>query len=185
VALEEEATAMSATSGPPARRPRRIGPWGTAGRLAVAAWFLGSVIRGHLRPGSLNLPPILLGLFGFPAIVLAWHWWRIRRNPRSFEYTSPLAFGVNALIFFALYLTWWYAPRLRITSDAALVFYGMSMLVAALIGYDGCEVLAISNWILRRDDQVGCALFIGVDYLEARRRARHSPPARTPENKAR
>jgi hypothetical protein len=171
---------MSAVRGSPGRRGRRIGPAGTAARLAVAAWFLGSVIRGHIRPGALNLPPVLLGLFGFPAIVLAWHWWRIRRDPRSFEYTSPLSFAVNALIFFALWLTWWYAPRLRITSDAALVFYGMSMLVAALYGYDGCEVLAISNWILRRNDQVGCALFIGVDHLERRWRTRGAPAVRTP-----
>jgi hypothetical protein len=173
---------MSAAPGAPARRRRRIGPVGTAGRLVIAAWFLGGVIIGHIH--AVNPAPILLGLFGFPAIVLAWHWWRVRRNPRPFEYTSPLAFGLNALIFFALWLTWWYAPALRITSDATLVFYGMSMLVAALYGYDGCEVLAISNWILRRDDQVGCALFIGVDYLEARWRARHPEAARAPSERA-
>jgi hypothetical protein len=29
------------------------------------------------------------------------------------------------------------------------------MLLAAARGYAGCEVLAVSNWLLHRDDQVG------------------------------
>ena len=43
------------------------------------------------------------------------------------------------------------------------------MLVAAVRGYAGCEVLAVSNWLLRRDDEVGCAPFWGIDRLETRR----------------
>jgi hypothetical protein len=147
---------------------RRIGLLGTLARVGVGGWFVSSVILGHIRAGSVNAPPLLLGLPGFPAVVLAWHWWRIRRDPHSFQYTSPLSFAVNAAIFFALWLTWWYAPALGVTSDAALVFYGMSMLVAAVCGYDGCEVLVISNLILRRDDQIGCALFFPIDYAEGR-----------------
>jgi hypothetical protein len=52
------------------------------------------------------------------------------------------------------------------TNDAALIFYGASMLLKALRGYGGCEVLAVSNWLLRRDDQVGCAVFWPIDRLE-------------------
>jgi hypothetical protein len=37
-------------------------------------------------------------------------------------------------------------------SATALLFYGTTLLVAALRGYAGCEVLALSNWLLRRDD---------------------------------
>jgi hypothetical protein len=70
----------------------------------------------------------------------------------------------------ALYATPWYAPRLGFTSDAALLFYGASMLLAAARGYAGCEVLAVSNWLLRRDDQVGCVLFTPVDALTRGRR---------------
>jgi len=57
-----------------------------------------------------------------------------------------------------LYLTGWYVPVLWFTSDALLAFYGVSMLLAAVRGYAGCEVLAVSNWILRRDDRVGFSL---------------------------
>jgi len=35
-------------------------------------------------------------------------------------------------------------------------------------GNGGCEVLAVSNWLLGRDDQVGCLIFSPLDALEAR-----------------
>ncbi|MGH3286871.1 MAG: hypothetical protein ACRDPD_19675, partial [Streptosporangiaceae bacterium] len=79
--------------------------------------------------------------------------------------------AVNAVVFAALYATPWYAPSLGFTSDAALIFYGASLLLAAARGYAGCEVLAVPNWLLRRDDQVGCVVFAPVDALERRRAA--------------
>jgi hypothetical protein len=74
-------------------------------------------------------------------------------------------------VFLALYLTPWYAPALSATSDAALIFYGASMLLAALRGYAGCEVLAVSNWLLRRDDQIGCVVFWPIDSVDQRQRS--------------
>ncbi|MGH8878635.1 MAG: hypothetical protein ACRD0P_15040, partial [Stackebrandtia sp.] len=71
----------------------------------------------------------------------------------------------------ALYLTPYYAPPLSVASDAALLFYGASMLLAALRGYAGCEVLAVSNRLLRRDDQIGCILFAPIDHVERRAHA--------------
>ncbi len=38
-------------------------------------------------------------------------------------------------------------------SNAVLVFYGGSMVVAALRGQAGCEVLALSNWVLGLIDE--------------------------------
>jgi hypothetical protein len=38
------------------------------------------------------------------------------------------------------------------------------MLLAALRSCAGCEVLAISNWLLRGDDQAGCVVFAPVDH---------------------
>ncbi len=40
------------------------------------------------------------------------------------------------------------------------------MLLAAARGYGGCEVLAISNWILHRDDQIGCLVLGPIDDYE-------------------
>jgi hypothetical protein len=144
---------------------RRIGVAGTAARLLVGGILVGSVVYGHVT-GGFHLGPWLLGLVGFPALVLAWQWWRARRRSGPLRATGPVAHAVNFAVVLALYLTSWYAPALSVTSDAALLFYGSSMLLAAARGYAGCEVLAVSNWLLRRDDQIGCVVFAPVDHLD-------------------
>jgi hypothetical protein len=40
------------------------------------------------------------------------------------------------------------------------------LIVAAVRGYAGCEALAVSNWLLRRDDKVGCALSAPSNHRE-------------------
>jgi hypothetical protein len=152
-------------------RSRATGVSGTAARVAVGAALAGSVLSGHAARGW---HPVawLLGLLVFPAVVVAGIWWRARRNPATLRAVGPVGHGVNLAVFLALYLTWWYAPAVDVLSDAALLFYGGSMLLAALRGYAGCEVLAVSNWLLRRDDQVGCAPFWPVDAVESRRAGR-------------
>jgi hypothetical protein len=107
-----------------------------------------------------------VGLIAFPVVVLAWQWLRSRRYPARLQATGGLPTLVNMLVFAALVLTPSYAPALSFTSGAALVFYGASMLLAALRGYSGCDVLAVSNWVLGRDDRVGCLVLGPVDQLE-------------------
>lgn len=166
---------MQATHQSPGRddREKRIGPrraigsLGTCARLIVGILLLGSVVQGQVRTGFAPAP-WALGLVGLPALLLAWQWLRARRTPGRLRATGPAGYMLNCAIFFVLYLTPWYAPAFSVTSDAALIFYGASMLLAALRGYAGCEVLAVSNWLLRRDDQVGCVLFWPVDQLEHR-----------------
>lgn len=148
-------------------RRRQTGVVGTSARVVVGLWLAGSVAVGQWT-GTFRPASWLLGLGGFPVAVLAWQWWRARRDPSRFEDTGPVAHLLNIVVFLALYLTPWYAPALSVTSDAALLFYGGSMLLAALRGYAGCEVLAVSNWVLGREDQVGCLVFAPVDYLEQR-----------------
>jgi hypothetical protein len=82
-----------------------------------------------------------------------------------------VATAINIIVFLALVLTPLYAPLLACTSVAALVFYGASMLLAALRGYGGCEVLAVSNWILGRDDQIGCLVLSPIDSAEGSMRS--------------
>jgi hypothetical protein len=53
---------------------------------------------------------------------------------------------------------------------AIWVFFGGSMLVAAVKGYGGCEVLALPNAISGRRDQIGCILYGPIDAAEARHR---------------
>jgi hypothetical protein len=141
----------------PVVRQRQIGALGTIARIIVGALLLGSVIQGHVARGF-HLSAWLLGLVGFPAVVAGLQWLRARRTPTRLEATGVVGHAVNLAVFLALYLS-------EPTSDAALLFYGASMWLAAVLGYAGCEVLAASNWLLGRDDQVGCALFWPVDQL--------------------
>ena len=143
----------------PGRR-RAVGPLGTTARVVVGGVLLGSVTWGHLARGF-RPAAWLLGLVGFPALVLAAQWLRARRTPAPLRATGPVAHALNLAVFLALYL-------LEPTSDATLVFYGASMLLAAAAGYAGCEVLAVPNWLLGRDDQVGCAVFGPLDRRERR-----------------
>ena len=101
-------------------------------------------------------------------MLLAWQWLPAWRMPTRLAATGPVGHARNLAIFLTLYLTLWYAPALEVTSDTALVFYGGWMLLAALRGYAGCEVLAVTNWLPGRDDQIGCAVFWPVDHLERR-----------------
>lgn len=149
-------------------RPRAIGPGGTAARVVVGLLFLAIVLEGELTTRGIDPASVAFGLAGIPAVVLAWQWPRARWGSARLEATRPWQAAVNMAVLAALYLTPWYARPLAFTSDAALYFSGASMLLAAWRGYSGCEVLAVSNWLLDRHDQVGCAVFAPVDYLERR-----------------
>lgn len=123
------------------------------------------VSNGHVETGFKPLS-VALGLVAFPAALLVWRGLRGRSTPRPLRATGPVATTLNILVFSALALTPLYAQPLSFASGAALVFYGASMLLAAIRGYGGCEVLAVSNWLLRRDDQIGCLVLSPIDNLE-------------------
>ena len=102
-----------------------------------------------------------LGLVAAPAALLGWQLVWLRWTSERLDATGPAGFALN----FAIGAPFFMAEPTR---DAALVFYGGSLLLAAVRGYAGCEILAISNWILRRDDQVGCVVFSPIDAVEKR-----------------
>jgi hypothetical protein len=139
-----------------AQTSRGIGHWGTAARVVVGGYLVGTVAYGSFT-GDGTFEPLswLLGLVAFPAALLSWQAWRARRHPvRLVALTGPLGHVATAAVFLVLYGTTWYAPPIDFVSDAALLFFGASMLLAAYRGHAGCEVLSISNWLLRRDDRV-------------------------------
>lgn len=153
---------------------RAIRPFGTLLRVIIGLSMFGSVFYGHFIRGPFRPLPWVVGLIILPAIFTTWQYLRARRNPSPLEANSPVATVINVVIFFAFYLTPFYAPAIAFMSDAVLIFYGLSMLLAALRGYSGCESLAISNWLLHRNDQIGCLLFSPIDSAEAKSAA-HSP----------
>lgn len=94
---------------------------------------------------------LVLGVLGVPAVIVAAQVARLHFSPHTLSQTSHLANCVNCAAVFGLLAA---SPTRHVT----LVFLGSSMLLAAARGYGGCETLAISNWLLRRNDQVGCLL---------------------------
>lgn len=152
----------------PASTGRAIGRWGTTARVLVGGYLLGSVVVGSFTgDGVFEAESWLFGLVALPAVVLGSQAWRARGRPaRLVAYTGPAGHLITLSVFLAMYGTTWYAPPVDFMSDGALLFFGGSMLLAAVRGYAGCEVMAISNWLLRRDDQVGCLLFDPVDRVE-------------------
>jgi len=145
---------------------RAIGPIGTGARIILGFILFGSVFYGQIIKGPFRPLPWVIGLLIFPALFLSWQYLRARRNPARLEATGPVASVFNVVIFFAFYFTFVYAPSIDFMSDAVLIFYGLSMLLIALRGSGGCEALAISNWLLKRDDQLGCLVFSPIDAAE-------------------
>lgn len=159
-----------------AARRRRIGPIGTSARVVIGVllFVFGAVggklvvvfIGGHLHVG-LNVAALILGIVVFPAVLLVWQWIRLRRDPSRLEATGAVATGVN-IIAFAILIGISFVPAISYLGFAAFVFYGASMLLAAARGYSGCEVLAVTNWLLHRDDQIGCLVLSPIDDWERR-----------------
>lgn len=152
-----------------AGRSRAIGPAGTAARILLGGYMVGSVIEAELTGGFTPLL-WLLGVIAFPGVLLAAQWAWARRGGRRLHATGPTAHLLTLGAFMALTLVPEYNSAIDVTGDAAVIFLGTSMLLAAARGYAGCEVLAISNWLLRRYDQVGCIVFAPIDLAESRRR---------------
>jgi hypothetical protein len=134
---------------------RRIGPAGRVVRLAVGLTLI--ALELFWRDPTWWDP--VLGLIVIPALLIGIGFVLSRRHPMQLRATGPVGHLVNLAIFAV-------ALALPATSGAALLFYGGSMLVAAATANGGCEVTAVSNLSLGRDDQVGCAVFAPVDAAE-------------------
>ncbi len=143
-------------------RDRAIGVIGTIARVALGLGLLYLAFSDGGKPEwGLQWQGPLLGLVAFPAALLAFQALRLRFTKVTLNATGPVGFAVNFAVGAVLY-------SIPFTRDAILLFYGASLLLAAARGYAGCEILAITNWVLRRDDQVGCVVFSPVDAVEAR-----------------
>jgi hypothetical protein len=153
---------------------RQIGYFGTGFRIVLGVVLLvfgvqGSrfmLIHGHFQFQFDGLS-VLLGVV-MAAVVLAGHWLLLRHRSTPLRATGPLGTTINFAVIVALLFAPSYAPRFYFVGGGAAVFYGASLLLAALRGTTACELLTISNWILGRDDQVGCPVLTPIDNLEVR-----------------
>ncbi|MFL5856174.1 MAG: hypothetical protein ACJ76M_09375 [Solirubrobacteraceae bacterium] len=136
----------------------RIGPIGVAARLIVGITLIVLALfwrDPHWRDAA-------LGLLAFPGVIATALWLRARARRSALRAVGPVAHLLNIVVAAVLF-------ALPATAGPTFVFYGASMLVAALRGTGGCEVTAISDLLLHRDDQIGCALFGPVDLRERER----------------
>jgi hypothetical protein len=139
------------------QRTRQIGPIGTGARVAVG----GALVASAFVIGEVRWSEAVLGLVIFPVVqILIHHLWR-SASTAPLRATGPLGYLINCVLLLLLLIV----PA---TTDATVLWLAASLLLGAWQGYAGCESLAISNWLLRRDDQVGCLVFGPIDAVETR-----------------
>lgn len=170
--LERQAVPPTA-SGPPGRQLRRpspdrsrIGPIGTATRLLVGLGLLYLALADGASWG-LAWHEALLGLVAFPAVMLFFGLGARLFAEGPVRFDGPVGIAANTAVIAALVL-------FDYTASAAALFYGTTLLVAAWRAQPGCEATVLSNWILGRDDQIGCPTFTPIDEAEAGLRGRGS-----------
>lgn len=146
---------------------RAIGPLGTISRLLLGPLLIyfgfNSPIAYIISPNQIYVnashwDDLIIGVLIFPSLLVAWQLIRQKYKPERLKALGSSGTIINTIITIALF----YTPF-----HHAMWFYlGVSLLVAAIRGYAGCEVLAISNWVTGRDDQVGCIVLSPIDALE-------------------
>jgi hypothetical protein len=140
---------------------RRIGPIGTGSRLLVATVLIYLALAKGASWG-LHLYDALLGLVVFPGAMLILSLVARQRGSERIRLTGSLGTLLNCALIVGLILN-------PYTARGAELFYGVTLLIAAWRGQPDCESTVISNWILGRDDQIGCPVFSPIDRFEARR----------------
>ena len=150
---------------------REIGPIGTlarvvGGTVAIAVpialsgigwWDVGVALIALPLITGLLTPLVIGGFERFAPRSLA------RRNAIC---SAPACVLVGGVVAVGIALTFVTPANGGV---AIWTFLGASMLVAAVRGYAGCEVLAIPNAVTGRGDEVGCMLYTPIDRAEASR----------------
>jgi hypothetical protein len=148
-------------------RRRRIGPLATALRVTVAVGLL------YLAGGADGLSwgvewyDLVGGLVALPALTILLGLAARRYVTEPIRFTGPAGHALNCVAIVALVAN-------PYTGDAAILFYATTILAAAWRGQADCEITILPNWILGRDDQVGCPVFAPFDALEATQRMRRA-----------
>ena len=148
-------------------RKRRIGPLATTLRVAVAVGLLYLAGGADGFSWGVGWYDAVGGLVALPALTILLGLAARRYAARPLRFTGPTGRALNGVVILALVTN-------PYTGGAATLFYANTLLVAAWRGQPGCEITVLPNWILRRDDQVGCPLFAPIDALEARQRTRRA-----------
>jgi hypothetical protein len=145
---------------------RGIGPIATTTRLLGAAALLYLAFFDGASWG-LEWYDAAVGLGVLPAAMIGFGLGARRYASGPVRFTGSAGTTANCLLLIALGVN-------PYTAGGAALFYGATLLVAAWRAQPGCEGTVLSNWVLGRDDQIGCPLFSPIDEAEARLKARRS-----------
>lgn len=143
-----------------ARRPNRgreIGPIGTATRIIAGLVLIAVPIASH----GIGIWDLGGALIVFPLLAIALH--------RLVSWGFANIWLVNLLVLvLALAIATGLTVVTPIDGGAIPLFFGASLLVVAVRGDAGCEVLAFANASTGHRDVTGCVAFSPLDWLEDR-----------------
>jgi hypothetical protein len=151
-----------------AKTTRDIGPIGTAARALTSVALLYIVGGATITSWGIDLHEAMIGLVALPAVMIALGLVARRYAEGPIRFTGPLGIALNLVVIVALTANDVTGP------EGAGIFYAVTMLIAAWRGQAGCEGTVISNWVLGRDDQIGCPIFAPIDEVEAYSRRRRA-----------
>jgi hypothetical protein len=151
-------------------KTRRIGPIGSMTRLLAAAGLVYLALFDGTSWG-LEWYDATVGLGALPAAAIAFGLLARHYASDPVRFTGSAGTTANCFVLVALAVN-------PYTAGGAALFYGTTLLVAAVRAQPGCEATVLPNAILGRDDQLGCPVFSPIDEAEARLRARRSTHGR-------
>jgi hypothetical protein len=135
-------------------RDRAIGPIGTASRAVIGTAMIVAAIADRIGWWD-----VAAGLTALPAIALTAA--VLTRAARSAVGTAAVivaVVGPGTLLTFV-------SP---VDGPAIFLYVGLSMLLAALRGDAGCELVSLPDLVLGRRTEVWCPVFTPIDRVEAR-----------------
>ena len=148
-----------------ANSTREIGPLGGATRVLTGLGLLFIAGGATITSWGIESHDAVIGLIALPALMVGVGLAARRYAHGPIRFTGPLGIALNLVVVIALVGN-------DFTGGGATIYYGATVLIAAWRGQAGCEITAVANLILGRDDQIGCPAFTPIDEVEAHLRRR-------------
>jgi hypothetical protein len=141
-------------------RQRQIGPVGAVAR-AVSGVLLVAV---PVALDGIGWWDAAAALAGYPLLTVAVRPLLAAAHAPDLALTAVVLVAASALTFVT--------PA---DAESVWAWLGASLIVAALRGDAGCEVLALPNALTGRRDGIACPVYTPIDAAEHRARARRAP----------
>jgi hypothetical protein len=152
---------------------RQIGPIGTAARaLAGLAAIAYPIAAFGISPWDITAALIVFPALAVLLYLVASHAYERTLAGRGSSPTARIWTVSVAVLALVLMIGTGLTFVSPIDGGSIFLFFGASLLVVAVRGDAGCEVLALPNALTGRRESTGCIAFAPVDTAEARLVAR-------------